>query len=191
MPSRLSAFVIWALVAAAAVFWGLRLMVSPAAAPAGAVAVDESVAMGGDLNRLFGAPLAAVAEEVLPVNNRFKLIGVMAGRQTPEGTAPGIALISIDDKPARPFMAGSRVEDQLVLKTVSQRSASLGPALGPASFVLEIPLLPPPATGTLDVAPGIEAPLEPVESSPVISEPPEQAPQLAPRPARPMPGRPR
>ena len=39
MLARLTAFVVWALVAATAVFWGLRLLVRPQAAPAYAVAV--------------------------------------------------------------------------------------------------------------------------------------------------------
>ena len=38
MLARLTAFVIWGLVAATAVFWGLRLLVRPQPAPAYAVA---------------------------------------------------------------------------------------------------------------------------------------------------------
>lgn len=182
MPSRLSAFVIWALVAAAAAFWGLRLMVRPTVAPPGAVALNESVSMGGDLSRLFGAEDAPEQVAASPESSRFKLIGVMAAKPTgDDGATPGIALIAIDDKPARPFIAGSWVEDQLVLKSVGQRSASLGPAQGPATIVLEIPPLPPPATGSLTAAPGIED---------VQADPPGSAesPQFAPRPGRPPPG---
>ena len=52
MLARLTAFVVWALVAATAVFWGLRMFVRPQPAPAYAVAVGDSVAMRGDLSRL-------------------------------------------------------------------------------------------------------------------------------------------
>ena len=52
MLARLSAFVLWALVAATAVFWGLRLLVRAPAAPAYAVAVGDAAAVHGDLARL-------------------------------------------------------------------------------------------------------------------------------------------
>jgi general secretion pathway protein C len=149
--------------------------------------------LGGDLSRLFGAAAVAAADAApTPVNTRFKLVGVMAGRTTEEGTAPGLALISIDDKPPRPFVAGSRVEDQLILKSVSHRSASLGPANGVATIVLEVPPLPAPATGMLSPAAGIEpaTPEEQPTSSPQVQagERPELVPQFAPPPQRRIPG---
>ena len=149
MIARLSAFVIWALVAVATVFWGMRLLVRADPVPANAVVVGESTQVRGDLSRLLGAePVAAVA--MAPqASSRFKLLGVMAAKPSPAGVAPGVALISIDGKPARAFIAGARLEDQLVLKNVSLRSASIGAAEGGTSFVLEIPALPPPATGSL------------------------------------------
>ncbi len=149
MIARLSAFVIWAVVAAAVAFWGMRLLVHAEPAPTNAVVATEATAIGGDLSRLLGAePVVAVA--VMPeASTRFKLMGVMAAKASPQGGTPGFALISIDGKPPRAFAAGSRVEDQMVLKTVSLRSASFGPAQGPVAFTLEIPPLPPPATGVL------------------------------------------
>ena len=51
MLARLSAFVIWALIAATAVFWVLRLAVRAPAAPPHGVAVGDVVAVG-DLTRL-------------------------------------------------------------------------------------------------------------------------------------------
>jgi general secretion pathway protein C len=172
MTARLSAFVIWALVTLTVAFWGLRLLVRPAAAPLNAIVVGESGGMRGDLSRLFGAePVAAVAgvPAAPQLSSRFRLVGVMAAKATPEGPTPGVALISIDGKPARAFVAGARVEDQLVLQTVSLRSASIGPAQGGPAFVLEVPLLPPPATGTLAPAPpdGITAaPVAPAAVAP-------------------------
>jgi general secretion pathway protein C len=60
MLARLSAFVIWALVAATAVFWGLRLFVRAPAAPTYTVPVGDAAAVRGDLARLLGtAPVAA------------------------------------------------------------------------------------------------------------------------------------
>ena len=148
MIARLSAFVIWALVAAATVFWGTRLLVRADPVPANAVVVSEAVQMRGDLSRLFGAEAVAAVAAAPPMSSRFRLLGVMAAKPSPQGMTPGVALISIDGKPARAFTAGARIEDQLVLQNVSLRSASIG-ADGAAAFVLEIPALSPPATGTL------------------------------------------
>ena len=66
MFARLSAFVIWSLVAATAMFWALRFTASPPRAPAYAVPVDRSMPAHGDLARLLGAPLVAAANEARP-----------------------------------------------------------------------------------------------------------------------------
>lgn len=149
MIARLSAFLIWALVAAATVFWGMRLFVRADPVPSHAVVASDAVQLRGDLSGLLGAePVSAVA--LAPqMSSRFRLLGVMAAKAGADGSAPGVALISIDGKPARAFTAGARVEDQLVLQNVSLRSASIGATQGGSSFVLEIPALPAPATGAL------------------------------------------
>lgn len=149
MPARLSAFVIWILVAFAAAFWGLRLLSNPSPVPSHALAVSAAGGARGDLTRLLGAEPVATAAAESPASSRFKLLGVMAAKQQGDEGAPGFALISIDGKPARAYAAGAAVEDQLVLKSVSLRSASLGPPDGAPSFVLEVPRLPAPNTGTL------------------------------------------
>src|SRR5450631_390633 len=67
MFARLSAFVIWSLVAATAVFWALRFGVQAPRAPAYAVPIDRATPLRGDLARLFGAPVAvAMQPEALP-----------------------------------------------------------------------------------------------------------------------------
>lgn len=154
MPARLSAFVIWILVAFAAAFWGLRLLSNPSPVPSHALAVSAAGGARGDLTRLLGAEPVATAAAESPASSRFKLLGVMAAQQRGEAArsdegAPGFALISIDGKPARAYAAGASVEDRLVLKSVSLRSASLGPPDGAASIVLEVPRLPAPNTGSL------------------------------------------
>lgn len=151
MHARLSAFVIWAVVAVATAFWGLRLLVRSAPAPGHTVVVNHSTVAHGDLTRLLGAePLIEVAD--VSTSSRFQLIGVMAAKAAPEGNTPGVALISVDGKPARAYVSGARVDDQMYLQTVSPRSATLGAGTGGAMVVLEIPPLPPPATGTLEPA---------------------------------------
>ena len=195
MIARLSAFVIWALVAVATVFWGMRLLVRADPVPPNAVVVSESTQVRGDFSRLLGAePVAAVA--LAPqVSTRFRLLGVMAARPSPQGMTPGVALISIDGKPARAFNAGARVEDQLVLQNVSLRSASIGSAQGGASFVLEIPALPAPATGALPKVTMDQTSPQPIQPPPpaparVQRSAPGVDPAATPAPPGPRPTRP-
>ncbi|MBC7957181.1 MAG: hypothetical protein H7Y33_15075 [Cytophagales bacterium] len=178
MIARLSAFVIWALVASATMFWGMRLLVRADPVPPNAVVVSDAVQIRGDLSSLLGAePVTAVAAAP-QVSSRFKLLGVMAAKPSLQGMTPGVALISIDGKPARAFAAGARIEDQLVLQNVSLRSASIGAAQGGSTFVLEIPALPAPATGVLPKL-GAEQPA-PSQAVPVPAVVPRPVPAAEP-----------
>lgn len=146
------AFVVWALVAATAVFWGLRLLVQPPAAPAHTVAVGDATALRGDLTRLLGATPAAPSAAAAPapeLASRFKLIGVMASKQI---QGEGFALIAVDAKPARAYAVGAALDGDLVLKSVGLRTAAIGPAQGAPALTLEVPPLPAAATGVLPPA---------------------------------------
>lgn len=149
MLARIAAFVVWALVAATAVFWGLRLLVRPQPAPAYAVAVGDAGALRGDLSRLLGATPAVAGPAAPPAPElaaRFKLLGLMAGRSPMD---PALALIAVDSRPARAYTIGAVLDGELVLQSVSLRSAKIGPAYGATAVTLEIPPLPVAATGTL------------------------------------------
>lgn len=179
MLHRLSAFVVWALVAATAVFWGLRLLARPQPAPAYAITVGEATTMRGDLTRLFGAaPVTASADQPAApeLASRFKLLGIMAPK--PASAEPahrsGYALIAVDGKPARAFAVGSSLDSGLVLQEVSLRTASIGPQDGAAAVKLEMPPLPAPATGTLPPMSGGVPSAAPVP--PPSPAPPTQAP---------------
>ena len=154
MLARFAAFIVWALVAASVVFWALRLFVRAPAAPPHSVAVIGAATAQGDLTRLLGAaPVAPAAAAALApeLASRFRLIGVIAPKGKPNApvTGQGVALISVDGKPARAFGIGTRLDRDLVLQSVSLRAASIGPAQGEASVKLELPPLPLPATGKL------------------------------------------
>jgi general secretion pathway protein C len=82
----------------------------------------------------------------------------MAPRAGTAGSEGGVALIAVDGKPARAFPVGKRVDGDLVLQSVSLRSAELGPGQGAASLRLELPALAAPATGTLPPPGGGAAP---------------------------------
>lgn len=171
MGSRLFAFVIWAAVAAGAVAWGLRLAVRPLPVPAHALPVAEGSAARADLSRLLGSEAPrerAVAAAPAEVSSRFRLIGVVAPRG-PQTSAQGLALLAVDGKPARPYRVGREVDERLVLLSVHRRGASLGPREGPASVKLELPDLPPPATGTPDDA---AAPAPAPQATPAAPAPP-------------------
>lgn len=153
MAARLSAFVIWALVAAGMVFWGYRLWGGAAPLPANAQIVREAAGPRADLTRVLGAgPVQAELAAPVPVaqSSRFRLVGVLApkaGGGSAEGS--GVALIAVDGRPPRAYVVGARVEGDLMLAAVSHRSASLATAPGAPGMLLELPPLPPPTTGTL------------------------------------------
>lgn len=178
MSVRIVAFLVWAAVAASAAYWGLRLGSSPAPLPA----TVQPVAAGtlrGDLGRLFAAPAGVPQPELAAapppgLASRFQLLGVMAPRPGERPSSQGIALVGIDGKPPRPYRVGAPVEGDLVLLAVAQRSASFGPAGGAPLFQLELPLLPPPATGRLEAAVGAAPTLvpPPIQSAPGL--PPDE-----------------
>jgi len=103
----------------------------------------------------------------------------------------GVALIAVDGKPAKPYAVGARLDSDLVLQSVGLRTASLGPAQGGRSVVLELPRLPPPHSGVLP-PPGAAAitPAQRTTAAPppgVVAAPPlpalTQPPVVTPPPA--------
>ena len=93
-------------------------------------------------------PLAQATPEA---PSRFKLVGVMAPRSSTAQAevGQGLALIAVDGKPAKPYAVGARLDSDLVLQAVGLRTASIGPAQGARSVLLELPALPPPNSGVL------------------------------------------
>lgn len=136
---RGASFVLWALVAGSAAFWGLKFSARSSAsvsamAASGAAAAADPAAVA----RLLGAGPATAMAAAPMVNpySRFALVGVVAG-----ASHNGAALIAIDGKPAKPFRVGSKVDEGLVLQSVAARKAVLaGSADGPAVATLELPL---------------------------------------------------
>ena len=98
------------------------------------------------------APIAAPAT----TEDRFKLVGVVAPRQAVPGSQ-WVALIAVDDEPARAFIVGAAVKGDIVLREVSARGAILGPREGSVAIALDI--FPAPATGMAPV-PTAESGLE-------------------------------
>ena len=132
---RLTTLAIWALAAASAAYWGLRLS---AGAPGSAAPAVSSATVAPDaqaMARLLGAVVAPVP--VAAASSRFALVGVLAGRHS----GGGAALIAVDGKPAKPYRVGSAIDTGLVLQSLGPRQAHLGASVaGPASLTLEMPL---------------------------------------------------
>jgi len=185
MLARLSAFVIWALVAATAVFWGLRLLVRAPGAPAYAVPVGDASAVRGDLTRLLGAaPVARTGPmPAADANSRFRLLGIMAPKAVSGAAASpgGVALIAVDGKMPKAYAVGARLDGDLVLQAVSLRTVSIGPGQGTPAITLE---LPPPAAAATGKLPASGTPVPP---SPQPSLAPPAAPPLVPQPMAPQP----
>lgn len=189
MLARLSAFVIWALVAATVVFWGLRLTVRAPSAPAYVVPVGDASAVRGDLTRLLGAaPVAtSAAMPLADANSRFRLLGIMApkGSSGTVGTQ-GVALIAVDGKMPKAYTVGAPLDGDLVLQSVSLRTASIGAAKGAPAVTLELPLPAVAATGRLPAggSGGGGIPVPAVTALPPPIQPPVvPQPLLPPQPA--------
>ena len=181
MSSRLLSFVIWALVLASAAYWASKFMVRTVPVPPQAGVVGAAAVPAVGLTRLFGAPVVQVAAAApVPVvaDARFKLIGVMAPRA---GQRSGLALIAVDDKPARAVPLGGQVEGSLVVLAISHRQVDLGPKGGAATTSLSLPALPEAARGVPSAMAGFAPPGLP------IAAPPALVPTM---PMAPMPGRP-
>jgi general secretion pathway protein C len=141
---------VWAALAGSLVFWGLRLFARPGAVPTQVQTVAIDQAVRGDVLRLLGA-VAPVGDAAAPppaAAARFKLVGAVAST----GAGPSWAVLSVDDQPARVVRLGASVDGQWVLQGVTAKGVSLGPAGAAAQLTLDLPQLPPPATGTLPAA---------------------------------------
>lgn len=163
MRTRLLSFGVWALVAAASMFWGLKLGVTGPGLPSQAQTPARGLALGGDRRRLLGESAAAAADddEAPAGSERLRLLGVVAPRGA-ETSPQGVAVIAVGDQPARAWRTGSVVDGDLVLLSVARRSVQLGPRGGPATTELT---LPEPGRSTGPVAP-------PVVRPPVLGVPP-------------------
>ena len=136
---RLGTLAIWALAAASAAYWGLRLTAPPPGIPAPAAAPAPVSADVQAMARLLGAVTAQTEPQAAaaPVSSRFALVGVLAGQQG----GSGAALIAVDGKPAKPYRVGATVDAGLVLQSLGPRQARLGAGQeGVTTVMLEMPV---------------------------------------------------
>lgn len=183
MLARWLTFVVWALAAASALAWGLKIFIQPQPAPPQALVAGTAPQARGDLTRLLGAdaaPAAALATPEPVADARFHLLGVVSPR-SPQAAREGLALIAVDGKPPRAYRVGTVVDGPHVLQGVDARGATLGPRGGAALIALKLPPPAPAATGVLPPATGpgaAQAP--PLPAGAVVTAP--GLPALTPRP---------
>ena len=163
MASRIAALLIWAAVAASLAFWGLRWLAPPLGVPANAAPVTLETGVRGDIQRLLTGPTRSESPTANPtaasaLASRIQVIGVMAPAP---GQTAGVALLSIDGKPPKAYRVGAVVDGEMVLQGLSQRSAQIGPQDGSAFLTVNLPGLPPPATGSLPPPTGVTQAPEP------------------------------
>ena len=134
---RLTSLLVWAVVAYSAVVFGLQW---GGGAPVDAgVAGSEQKQVSPEVDSLsVSKALGVVPVQSASANlaSRFVLVGVMDG-----GPPQGVALISVDGKPAKPYRLGQTVSDGFVLVGTGPKKAELGPQMGSTpTLVLELPL---------------------------------------------------
>ena len=178
---RGATFVLWALAAASAVAWGLKLGAQQRAVvlpppPLRPVAAVDPAALAALLG---SAPSATVAAAAPSLASRFQLLGVAAGVES----GGGAAVIAVDGKPARPYRVGTAIEEGLALKSVHGRQAVLA-AQGTGQPVLTLEL-PAPAVAVNAPRGAIPAPAAPSGAIPAPVAPPVAAPAPTPAPAAP------
>jgi general secretion pathway protein C len=175
-PAPLATTGLWALAAASAVFWGLRLgSPSDAIAAAATMARSAAAADSGAVARLLGAlPVSSTAPTAPEAASRFALAGVVA-----DPSRQGAALIAVDGKPPRPFRVGAQVDNGYVLQSVGLRSATLGSSAdAPPAFTLQLPVPSPISVGVPKPGATPSLAVAPVRATaPVTMPPPVRAPR--------------
>ena len=112
--------------------------------------------------------------------SRIRIIGAVApGTQSGQG---GVALLSLDGKPARAVKIGQTIDGDMVLLALNQRQAEIGPAGGPTLARIDLPRLSPAATSTLPPPSGLSMTPPPSAAPPAPDMPPPENQDPAPTP---------
>ncbi|MGN6529711.1 MAG: hypothetical protein ACTHL8_25230 [Burkholderiaceae bacterium] len=169
MSSRWTGFLVWALVAASTAFWGLKIFAATRPLPASVQTPGDATPRSGPMEHVFGAVVVptAAAPVAPPESTRYQLVGVIAPRPGADARE-GVAIVSIDQQPARPWHVGATLDGNTTLLSVAKRSADFGPAGGPTAFSLALPEPAAAETGTLPAATSqpVPQPVQPQRGQP-------------------------
>ena len=122
-------------------------------------------------------PQQGAASQLL---SRIRIIGAVAPG-TPSGD-DGVALLSLDGKPARAVKIGQTIDGDMVLLALNQRQAEIGPMGGPTLARIDLPRLSPAATSTLPPPSGATLTPPPSAVPPPPAMPPAATPPDNPEP---------
>jgi general secretion pathway protein C len=156
---RAAVFLVWALVGLSLAFWASRWM-GRAQAGVGLPAVTSGDGVvtppdGESLATALRGPLAtpAAASAPLPTAGpNLALLGIVKSARASES----LALISVDNQPARTFRAGATLAPGWVVQAVRVKEVLLGPERsGPAARTLEMPKA---ADASKMIAPNVQQP---------------------------------
>ena len=134
---RLITLAVWLLAVMCGVYWAMKFVTVK---PVNAVFASTNPAVVLDtkaIAKLLGAPdIVATQAAITSASSNYALFGLAV---TKVGT--GVALISMDGKPAKPYRVGSKVADEWVLKSISRTYAILATAMSAADGMkLELPV---------------------------------------------------
>lgn len=154
MGFKLLTFLVWLAVGGSAVAWavpwiGRGQAVTPVPEASATAHESDAEADWGPL--LMGH--SDVAPAALPglQASRFQLVGVAGPLRASQ---QGVALLSIDGKPARAFRPGQAIDESLAVLEITANVVKIGLRGQAPAIVLQAPALPPPATGVLADPPG-------------------------------------
>ncbi len=137
-PVRIATFVVFAVAAASAAFWSLKVWGVSQPGRAGLATVASAPPLDPQgLAQVLGGGAAALQVTDVPIaaSSRFVLQGVVA-----DTAHAGAALVAVDGKPAKPFAVGSVVDGRLLLQSVEGRRAMLASTMdGAPEVTLELP----------------------------------------------------
>ena len=136
---RLAAFALGLLLAASLVAWVLRWPAADSgpSRPLPMVTEDLPPSPAGVLAAMLGAQARAPEALAQPdAASRFRLSGIIAAGSHGQG----VALLSIDGQPSKPYRVGSLLEEGWMLQSVQARRVALAAdAKAPARLQLELP----------------------------------------------------
>ena len=182
MLARMTAFLVWGLLALTGVYWLMQWLAKPLSTPAQAFLATEQHGGRADLTRLFGAPAVNAAPAAI-ADNRFQLLGVVAAnRVVAQQAGEGVALIAVDGV-ARTVRVGAVLDGDLRLLTVDKRSVGLGRA-GVVSQTLQI--APGAAAATGSLPPATASPVVLGGSMPQVMPPMPTSPAQQAEPSSPL-----
>jgi general secretion pathway protein C len=105
----------------------------------------------GDLSKLWTGPALAASqpqEQAAPaLAARIQMVGAVAPRA--DNGRNGVALLTVDGRPAQAFKPGQTVESDNIIQSIGPEGVKIGPAGAEPVLTLPLPTMPAAATGTL------------------------------------------